>query len=75
MLHLDMINRSLQWIRGLTDRDGAFKDLQTDFAPLCHGIKVDSSIYKRLSKISSSGPESIGPNCDGTRRLISFEEC
>lgn len=56
------------------NRDAAFKNLQTDIGPLADGLKVDTPVDEGLCEITTTGAESICPNCDGTRDLVCFKK-
>lgn len=51
-----------------------FVDFDTDVAPVCQGIEVDSSLDKRLSKFFSSGFQGICSDRQRSLSLIGFKE-
>jgi hypothetical protein len=58
----------------LTDRNGAFKNLQADIRPFADRFKVDPSLDEYLCQISPSCTKRVGADRYWSRHFISLEE-
>lgn len=58
----------------LTDWYGTLKHLKPDFAPFTDRLKLDTSIYKCLSEISSTCTKGVGSDSDWSWRFVSLKE-
>lgn len=57
-----------------TQRNIGLENLETDFAPLAHGLKSDTTVDQRLGEVSSVRPQGIRSDDDGTGHLVGLEE-